>query len=595
MISTKRLFLTFLIITFIVGCQTGIDETTINELVPTPQVVVKTDLRGVISDEHNQPIEGAEVKAGSDILFTDQWGYFSFDEVKLDSEGALITIKKEGYFKGSRYFKPNLKDNFVQVKLIEQRVAGSFNAVNGGFIDLNDGAQIIFPADIFQKANGDNFVGTVYVNAYWLDPTLPDVGELMPTNLIGENLAQERVVLASLGMMVVELTSNTGEVLQIKEGGQAELSFPIPTELLATAPASLPLWSFTEDRKIWVQEGQAALEGNYYKAKVNHFSWWNCDWPYPALDLTGKIVAEGQGLADVKIRVTLTDRPWSSTEVFTNVDGDFTTEIPASTLLHLEVLNACNEVVYSSEIGPYVSALDYGEISIDNAAQQFVEIQGQIVDCQQMPVNNGYAIIYFDDRYKIVEMLPNGLLMASIILCDTTSEIRMMAFDMDRSLQSFEMIFDVSRAINFGEIMVCQGIEEYFNFIIDGVNYSNYGPFILQTYEDTGVIIQPYPYYTTVEFDQNTLGNEILGSFNFLSYGVGYHFNTLYTRNVNFEFIDTTITGFGSVNNKFNTCTIHQFGTTVGDVVNLEFVGEWTNLDGELKYISGNLNIKTTP
>ncbi|MEZ5004383.1 MAG: carboxypeptidase-like regulatory domain-containing protein [Chitinophagales bacterium] len=427
MISTKNFFLSLLIITFIVSCQTGIDETTINEIVPSPQVLVKTNLRGVITDEQNQPLEGAEVKAGSDILFTDQWGYFSFDEVKLGSEGALVTIKKDGYFNGSRYFKPNLKDNFIQVKLIEQRVAGSFSAANGGVIDLNDGAQIIFPANIFQKVNGDNFDGTVLINAYWLNPTLPDVGELMPTNLIGENLAKERVVLASLGMMVAELTSNTGEILQIKEDSQVELLFPIPAELQATAPAVLPLWSFTEEQEIWLQEGQAALEGNYYKAKVSHFSWWNCDWPYPAVDLTGKIVAEGQGLADVKIRITLTDRPWSSTEVFTNVDGDFTTEIPASTLLHLEVLNACNEVVYSSEIEPYVSALDYGEIPIDNAAQQFVDIQGQIVDCQQAPVNNGYAIIYYDDRYRIVELLPNGQLMASIILCDTTSEIRVMA------------------------------------------------------------------------------------------------------------------------------------------------------------------------
>ncbi|MEZ5009847.1 MAG: hypothetical protein R2753_16985 [Chitinophagales bacterium] len=594
MLTVKRHILFLLVLSFIISCQTDIDEMTINDIVPTPDVIVRANLRGIITDQNNHPIQGAEVKAGNDVLLTDEWGYFSFKSAGLDANGTLITIKKDGYFSGSRYIMPSLKDNYIQVKLIEERNVGSFNAANGGTLDLNDGAQVIFPADIFQLANGDSYGGIVNVSAYWLDPTLPNMGELMPSNLVGRNLSNESVALASLGMMVVELSSSSGQTLKIKEGNEAELLFPIPIEMQATAPAIMPLWSFTEAQKIWIQEGQASLEGNYYRAKVSHFSWWNCDWPYPAVSFSGKVVSDNLGVADVKIRISIVDRPWSSTVMYSNIEGVFSTEVPAATLIRLEILNACNEIVFSNEIGPYSSAIDIGESIIDAAAQQMVDIQGLIVNCQQMPVNNGYAIVYFDDKFKIVELLAGGQLETSVIMCDTTSKINIKAFDTGQSLQSFEMVFDVDTAINFGEIMVCQGIEEYVNFMVDGVNYTNYGPFSLKAYEDTSFQFFPYPYYTVFEFDENALGNEILGSFNFLSYGVGYHFNTLYTRDVSIEFSDTLISGFGNSNTKFTTCTIHEFGTSVGNVVNMEFEGEWTNLSGELKNVSGNLNIKTT-
>lgn len=55
---------------------------------------------------------------------------------------------------------------------------------------------------------------------------------------------------------------------------------PIGASGLATAPASIALWSFDEFRGRWPEERVATRDGDTYRASLPHLSWWNFDVAY---------------------------------------------------------------------------------------------------------------------------------------------------------------------------------------------------------------------------------------------------------------------------------------------------------------------------
>jgi hypothetical protein len=99
----------------------------------------------------------------------------------------------------------------------------------------------------------------------------------MPGDLVGLNENNERGALGSLGMVAVELVSASGDPLQVKEGKKVTMKVNVPAAMLATAPATIPMWYFDEARGYWTREGSAELQGNQYVTEVPHFSFWNCD------------------------------------------------------------------------------------------------------------------------------------------------------------------------------------------------------------------------------------------------------------------------------------------------------------------------------
>ena len=69
----------------------------------------------------------------------------------------------------------------------------------------------------------------------------------------------------------------------------ADIVMPVPSEILNSAPATIPLWHFDEDLGSWVEEGQATLVNGEYVGQVSHFSFWNYDVPSNFIHLSGSI------------------------------------------------------------------------------------------------------------------------------------------------------------------------------------------------------------------------------------------------------------------------------------------------------------------
>ncbi len=204
------------------------------------------------------------------------------------------------------------------------------------------------------KASGGNpYSGNINVYATYIDPTADDIAQAMPGSFMADDKNNKRVTLTSYGMLAVELESSAGEKLQIAPGSVATLTTPIPSSIQSSAPATIALWYVNEQTGIWKEEGSAIKKGNNYIGEVKHFSFWNCDISIPAVTLSVTLkTGKGVPIVHGVVRLTLS-APGSPSQAYGNTDslGQVSGLVPANQPIVLEVLDPCNNAVYTKSIG----------------------------------------------------------------------------------------------------------------------------------------------------------------------------------------------------------------------------------------------------
>ena len=327
--------------------------------------MVSASVRGTVVDENNRPVQGATVSSGTNTTTTDRYGSFRFNNINLSKANGYVKVTKTGYFTGSRTFISTAgRTHNVRIKLLPKTNAGNFAGTAGGTINITGGGKLVIPATAVTDAGGSAYSGTVNVAMTWIDPTSNDLPNIIPGDLRGVTTTNEERGLQTFGMLGVELTGNTGQALKIATGKTAELTFPIPASLQGNAPATIDLWNFDEATGRWKQEGTATKNGNNYIAQVSHFSFWNCDAPFPLVELCMTILssADNVPLNNVQVRIK---RPngsygYGRTDSLGNLCG----KVPKNEALVLEILGQCNNVVYSQNIGPFSSDASLGTITV---------------------------------------------------------------------------------------------------------------------------------------------------------------------------------------------------------------------------------------
>jgi uncharacterized protein (TIGR02145 family) len=357
-------------------------------------------LAGQIFDEQGQPLSNVTVRAGSDEVVSDVNGAFYFHKASVRQHLGFVSCSRAGYFNGSRSFLPRAGVNTVKINMLQKNNAGAIAATAGGTVQA-EGVNITFPANGFVK-NGAAYNGNVQVSVNYIDPESKDFDTEMPGNLLGMIGGMSRGLI-SYGMVAVELSDNTGDKVELASGKTAEIRFPLSDSLQSNAPAEIDLWYFDEESGLWQHEGTATRQGNAYLANVSHFSFWNCDIPFPFVELKGKITdPEGNPVSGAK--VTLYSPTIGSATDYTSSSGDFGGFVPLGEILTMKISLSCDttglyEVVYSQEIGPFSQATSMSPISA--TSQDVALIHGSIRGCQNSAVNSGYVIasgnVYFAD------------------------------------------------------------------------------------------------------------------------------------------------------------------------------------------------------
>lgn len=464
------------------GCKKDIiGEEEINVLEPLPSVSVLSSVLGLVEDEAGSALEGVTVSLRDQEQVTDENGYFRFAEVKTSTlSGGYLSFKKTGYFDNYKfhYASEAGDQSFLRVAMLDKSEPQSFNAMQGGLITAVDNWQgeVYFPADVIADKNGNQYSGNVNVYAKWIDPVSSDLTEQMPGDLRAVNSSEELVQLSTFGMMAVELRDDTGGKLNIAAGKSATMKMTIPSELLESAPDSIPTWSFDEVSGYWLQEGYAVptpSSPDVYSTEVTHFSYWNYDAPWPIIDWCATLTYEdGTPVANTEVFIRIVDSGVTKSS-FTNTRGKVSGSLPKDQLLELILHStACGGEYFSMEIGPYSEAQNISIVVPTPNNAENIKCIGTL-SCDGQPVNNGYVII--TNENFVTQVAPtnaDGYYEIDILDCGL-SKLTVQGFDLDSGMVADAETFEEPTNPLQVDQETCTGVvfEEYIDYTIDGEKY----------------------------------------------------------------------------------------------------------------------------
>jgi hypothetical protein len=213
--------------------------------------------------------------------------------------------------------------------MMESPVTHTFEAGSGTNATLVNGSEVRIPADGLMDESGIPYTGTVNMSVRYMDPTAGNFGVLVPGgDMLARREDESTSVLYSYGILRVQMSDLSGQALQLSPGSKSTLIINIPPDQVATAPSTIPLWYFDEEKGVWQEEGSASREGDKYVGTVSHFTDWNCDDPTEGATIIGRLVDCSNNPAYGIVEFgQVTSDPQSSTETGES-DGRFERRVP---------------------------------------------------------------------------------------------------------------------------------------------------------------------------------------------------------------------------------------------------------------------------
>lgn len=473
MIFRKLLTLLF-ISALLFGCRQDIDtDITDLQTITFPSEKITASLFGQVVDQSGDYVQDAQVSIGNYTRNSDEDGMVYFKDIEMNARGTYIKIEKEGFLLGAKMINPREnKTSYIKAKLIEKQLLGQITAAQGGTVTTSDNANITLPANGIKDQSGNAYSGTVNVYGAWLNPSAEDIFEIMPGDLRAVDQEGDFKQLATFGMIGVELESESGEALQIMDGHKATIEMPVPDDLADQAPASIPLWHFDENNGYWIEEGVAQLENGKYNGQVAHFSFWNCDYPYDWVNMTGSITtSSGTGIYGLQVSIQIA--PNGSTGYgYTDNEGVFGGIIPGNENLILTVYDPnCEEVVYTAEVGPFNEDVTLEPIILELADLNLFAVTASWVDCQGAPVIGGYAQVKIGNLNYYSPMDETGSTSFLVSECET-GDGNIRGFDLLNAKQSAYHNFPSGSPQDLGTLEICDELSEYIILELNGNQFT---------------------------------------------------------------------------------------------------------------------------
>lgn len=490
---------------FFISCQreikwpeqpTGNNETAVNDAER-----VTGGVNGIVINENNQPVAGATVKSGTNTTTTDRYGVFRFRNIQLSKANGTVTVEKNGYFTSYRSFTAvEGRINNVRIKMLPKTNSGSFDAVAGGTLSLTSGVKLLMPGNAITDAAGAAYAGNVNVAMTWIDPSSADLPYTLMGDLRGVTTTGAERGLSTFGMIGVELTGGTGQALKIAPGKKAELVFPIPASLQSAAPDSIDLWHFDDATARWKQEGKAVKTPAGYLAQVSHFSFWNCDAPFPLIDLCMSFKDDhGAPLINAQVRIK---RLLNGTYGYGRTDstGNLCGKVPKNENLELQVLDLCGNPFYTQAIGPFTANATLPVITVTIPAMNTLTITGSITTCANTNVVNGAAAVYIEGGHQYTVPVTNGTFSLTIPRCGSNAlNFSVVGVDYAALQQSAPFTgTGTSGTVNTGVLQACGTSSlQFIEVMIDGTPFTIATPADYINYSDSSAAA-PYLFNTWI-------------------------------------------------------------------------------------------------
>ncbi len=355
---------------------------------------------GLVTDEENNPVAGATISYYKGSTTTDDRGVFTFVDVALDPHGTYFRVLHPNYVSASDKIFPTSGTAYSSIQMIALNQATSFESDEGGEIGIKGGGSVTFSPNSIVDKSQNSYNGRVYVTSKYLNPNDPHLGDVMPGDLTADDAKGNTVVLGTAGMVMVDLRDEEGNELNIAPDRTAQLSVPYVS---SDYPDEIDLWSFDEDKGRWQHEGKANRDGNFYKAEVSHFSFWNCDVPFHLINLCGAV--KTQGGEAVRTKITIRTDDFGTTFGYTDSEGNFCGKVPKNAELEILVRDVfCGTTAKTVLKGPFPNDVTLDDIIIDDLLPN---IQGEVL-CSGVIHDESTVLLYSEDRTFVVNDINQG-------------------------------------------------------------------------------------------------------------------------------------------------------------------------------------------
>lgn len=420
-------------------------------------------LQGKVVDEGGNPVAGVTVKLGIKTATTDPNGFFKFEDAKLDKAETVVSAERSGYYKAFRVFSATSGVNNIVIGLVYKQLTGTIESNSGGSVSLSNGSKVELPANgVVKQSGGGLYNGTINVFVSYIDPTFQSRYQTTPGSFLGYDKGGNKVLLATPGMLIVELESPTGEKLQIAKNKAATLTTAISSALRANAPATISMWYLDDVTGLWKEEGAASKIGDNYVGEVSHFSYWTCGQYSQIINFIATFVDNfGFPLAERYIVIRQLNgitAAWGTTDSL----GQINNPIPANMSLILEVENFCHAVEHTISLSPSSTNISLGTVSVTPV--QTKTVTGRLLNCTGGPVTSGYAIVWYGNKGVSTPLMPDGGFVVQLSPCDGIyPNCKIVGVDNLTNQQNATQTFNLTGSLtNVGNITTCGVSAEQF-------------------------------------------------------------------------------------------------------------------------------------
>ena len=476
----------FLLIGLLIGISScRDDEDRIVEIIdPNPGLMIEGTVSGQVTDSNGNPIDNAIVSLEGERIATNQNGLYSFSDMPL-MEGSRVVLKvsKADYFETSRAFTTTKNRSIVNFELVSKianfttvvstNEAALNVSVNGltSFINIPPNAYVL-------DGTSAPYDGPVRIFMSLIDPSDRNSMNSIPGDLGGIDANGEEVQLGSFSMLAVNLESPSGQKLNLMEGMEAAIRFAIPAEYVDNAPATIPLWHYDLDSATWREEGSANISAdeNFYEGTVTHFSFWNCDAPFPLINLSGRVVDEN-GLAQpgVDIRITILSSGLTRGGQ-TDSNGEFLGKVPSGERLKIEYSRrfACVDLREMEEIGPFESDAALDDYTLTFPNEEFNTLSGRVLNCDGQASPTSF-ILFSSNNGGVMNFIPDNNGNFSITIPTCWTNIVLNAFDFDGGFTTDPILFPngIVEDIVVPDLSLCTEDMSFVELIHEGTTYRN--------------------------------------------------------------------------------------------------------------------------
>jgi hypothetical protein len=412
---------------------------------------------GIIVDKNGDKLENVLVTVGNTTTLTDRNGLFIVNNAQVFENFAYVKAQKDGYLNGSRVVIPKTNGtNRISITLIKREIR---QRIQSGIVsEVSLGTTKVRFAGDFITADGSPYVGPVDVSLHYVRPNDLTTFTEAPGNFLAQTVSNEARALETYGMVNVNLFSPSGELVNINPESPATITFPVDYTQAQDAPETIQLWYFDEAQGYWKEEGQAIKDGNRYVGEVTHFTWWNCDIPFDAVQFcftltpannteptpyfvsikrisTGEFIYFGL-VSSYEAECGLIPR---NEEIEISVSGGIDSQACSGSQIHQEVLGG-----YATDAAANITFQEDTTIT---------PIAGIATNCAGDPITNGYIYINNVNTFNITD----GTINIAVQTCaNVTETLPIQLFDLDTNQWTIvnDVVMD-GNLINIGNLSTC--------------------------------------------------------------------------------------------------------------------------------------------